>query len=111
MELEEHHRIRTWPAVLGIAVLHPVADKREIKLLLQMSVEVVLGDQRLEGGEDGTVEIAELGWAEHGGGLGGVLHSLVLGMGDYRMLCVLEPVDGDARRNRAHIQLARWAIQ
>ena len=53
---------------LCIAVRDPVPDTREIEGGLEMAVEVILRDESFQGGEDGTIRIAGLGWTEHRGG-------------------------------------------
>jgi hypothetical protein len=70
LQLEKHDRINTRPAPLRIAVLGPAANKREVELFLQAAVEVVLGHEGFQGGDNRTIKIASLGWTEHGGGLG-----------------------------------------
>jgi len=66
LEFEEHDRIDAWPPGLGIAGCNPVPDKGQIQHLLQAAIEVILGNQCFQGGENGTIEIAGLDWTEHG---------------------------------------------
>jgi hypothetical protein len=50
---------------LGIQLAHPLSDKREVELRLQVAVEVVGGDKVLHRDGDRLVETAGFGRAEH----------------------------------------------
>jgi len=45
LELEEDHRVDGGPPVWGVAVLHPVADEGQIEFTLEVTVEVVWGNE------------------------------------------------------------------
>jgi hypothetical protein len=66
LELEEDGGVDTGPSALRIAVLGPGPDKGEVELLLEMTVKVSLGDERLQRDKDGAVEVTRLGRTEHG---------------------------------------------
>src|SRR4051812_26199428 len=65
LQLEEDDRIDRGPAALGVELARQVADEAEVELCLQVPVEVVLGNQVLQGNDDREVEAAGLGRAEH----------------------------------------------
>src|SRR5687768_8184681 len=65
LQLEEDHRVDRGPTPSRIAVLHPLADEPEIKLGIEVPVEVVRGDQAFERDRNGLVERATLRRTKH----------------------------------------------
>src|SRR5215213_2976600 len=70
LQLEENDGVNGGPSPLRVEILGPVPDEAEVELGLQMTVEVVLGNNGLERDGDRLVESAGLRGAQHGPLLG-----------------------------------------
>jgi hypothetical protein len=67
LEAKESHRVNGRTASGRGAVCDPLPNEGEIKLSVQVAVEVISGDQRLQGGKHRTVKGTSLWWAKHRG--------------------------------------------
>jgi hypothetical protein len=66
LELEEDDQIDAGAASLGVELPRPVSYKREVEFGLEVAIEVIGRDERLQRDGNGLVEAAGLGRAEHG---------------------------------------------
>jgi hypothetical protein len=53
------------PADRRIAVLDPIAHEAQVEFRLQVPVEVVLGNQRVQGDQDRTIQRTFFRWSKH----------------------------------------------
>jgi hypothetical protein len=67
--LEEDDRVDRGPTKAGIVVTDPLAHERQVEVLVEIPLEVILGHEGIERDGDGEVELAGFGRAEHGKGL------------------------------------------
>ena len=65
MGSEEHDGVNGGATASGIPIFDPVPDKREIKGGVEMTVEVVRGNEPIEREQDAAIQLSLLGRAEH----------------------------------------------
>jgi hypothetical protein len=66
LETEEDFGIDGRATAAGVAVGGKIAHESEIEDAVEVTIEMILRHRRLEGDEDGTIEVTVLGRAEHG---------------------------------------------
>jgi hypothetical protein len=65
LQFEEHHRINGRPTYGRVVIADQLADEREVELRLQVPVEVVRRDERLQRDHYRTIQTALLPRTEH----------------------------------------------
>ena len=105
LQLEEDHRIDRGPAALGVQLPRPVADEAEVERVLQVTVEVVPGNQGLERDRDRLRESTRLGGTEHGG-----LRLIKESLGAASRHQQLEEAGSPSRRSAAHVSMSGMAV-
>ena len=65
MQAEIDFRIDGWLPPAGVAVRDEVPDEGEVEHAVEVPIEAILGDIRLNGNEHGTIEVSRLRWPEH----------------------------------------------
>src|SRR5438309_1573926 len=68
LQLEEDDGVNRGTAMVGVAGLDPVAYTGQVEGRVEMAVEVIAGDELLEGRGDRAIECPQFGRTEHRGG-------------------------------------------